>query len=140
MLRVLRIKFWIKSASEDCPQLVPAWLSAKSIIFLKHCIYHIVLCCCRPCHLPSSSNHFRNLSCRVKVLPPDQRAMTFLFVFRHGRICLLHDISGDSDLNDKAHQIMLILLTFSSLILVSVWYFYAKVLSLFTFYILSILM
>ena len=65
------------------------------------------------------------------VLHADPRATIFLFfvVLRRGRICLLHDIDGDSEFKDKAHQFRLFLLTFSSLSLVFIWHFYAKVLS-----------
>ena len=114
------------------PPWTCSWVSTaeKSNISLIHGFYHIVHCCCCSCRLSSSSNHFWNLSCRIKVLHADPRATIFLFfVLRRGRICLLHDIDGDSEFKDKAHQFRLFLLTFSSLSLVFIWHFYAKVLS-----------
>ena len=52
---------------------------------------------------------------------------TFPADSKRGRICLLHDLDGDSDFEDDAIQLKLFAIAFTLLVTYNVKYYYSKV-------------
>ena len=97
----------------------------------------------RPCRLPSSPPRLRNLSCWVQVLSSGSKNIFIWLNSRRGRICLLRNItiSSNSNVTNSGELVLkeeggnqdrfrLILLVFDMLLLLFIWHFYTKVLSL----------
>ena len=65
--------------------------------------------------------------------PENSRYLTLKYVqpiflcSRRGRICLLRDIEGNFNFEDKAFQFQLFRLIVPTLVMIMVWHFYAKV-------------